>query len=252
MLRGTRDLFRYRIHATDGVIGHVRDLLFDDASGRIRYLVVGTGRWLAGRTVLVASSALGEPDREKREIAVELSCDQVRQSPPLDDDRPVSRQYEVWLHDHYTWRPYWQRLRTRGGPGHETAPPPPDPAADAPEERRAPGDRHLRSCREVIGYYIEASDGPMGHVEDFIVDKDAWTLRYVEVDTRNFLGGKKVLVAFPWIREIRYAVSTVILDVTRDQIRRGPLYHPECLNDRDFEKKLHAHFDRPPYWDANS
>lgn len=241
MLRGTKDLFRYRIHAVDGVIGHVHDLLFDDSSGAIRYLVVGTGRWLAGRTVLVASSALGSPDRELREIPVQLTIDQIRQSPPLDADRPVSRQYEVWLHEHYTWRPYWRRKKANP----EGTPPPP---VEDPHERRAPGDRHLRSCREIIGYYIEASDGPMGHVEDFIVDKDAWILRYVEVDTRNFFGGKKVLVAFPWIADFRYPVSTVVLDVTRDEIRRGPAYHPECLNDRSWETELHAHFRRPVYW----
>jgi hypothetical protein len=56
-----------------------------------------------------------------------------------------------------------------------------------------PEKSHLRSVKEVIGYHIQATDGDIGHVEDFVVDDEVWALRYVVVDTRNWLPGRKVL-----------------------------------------------------------
>ena len=60
-------------------------------------------------------------------------------------------------------------------------------------------DPHLRSSRAVTGYHIQATDGDLGHVEDFIVDDHSWTIRYMVLDTTNWWPGKKVLVAPDWI-----------------------------------------------------
>ena len=51
----------------------------------------------------------------------------------------------------------------------------------------------------MTGYHIEATDGGIGHVKDFIIDDETWAIRYLEVDTRNWWPGKKVLVSPQWI-----------------------------------------------------
>jgi hypothetical protein len=75
----------------------------------------------------------------------------------------------------------------------------PDADQEIVEEQRAEkdqvGDMHLRSANNVAGYYIEATDGEIGHVEDFIIDDETWEIRYMVVDIRNWLPGKKVLIA---------------------------------------------------------
>ena len=57
-------------------------------------------------------------------------------------------------------------------------------------------DSHLRSCKAVTGYHIEATDGEIGHVEDFLVDDETWAIRYLVVDTSNWWLGHKCL----WLR----------------------------------------------------
>jgi hypothetical protein len=110
------------------------------------------------------------------------------------------------------------------------------------------GDPHLRSTQEVLGYYIHASDGDLGHVEDFIVDDDNWTIRYMVVDTRNWLPGKKVLVAPEWITEVSWGESKVYVDLTQDAIKDSPEYDPTETVNRLYEERLYDFYGRPKYW----
>ncbi len=85
----------------------MHSFFFDDTNWAIRYLVVDTGRWLPGRKVLIAPTALGRPDWQGRVFPLNLTKDQVRSSPDIDTDRPVSRQREAELRKYYDWAPYW-------------------------------------------------------------------------------------------------------------------------------------------------
>jgi hypothetical protein len=182
----------YAIEAIDGRLGTVSDLLFEDAGWIIRWLVVDTGHWLPGRKVLLPLSVLGRPDRALRHFPIKLTMQQVMDSPNVDTDLPVSRQIEAQVHDYFGWNPYWSGsfvpmsnamaapfVAPLYEPGSNTH----DPArADAqPNE----DDPHLRSITTVTGYHIHATDGEIGHVEDFFVDDAGWSIRYIKVDTRN-------------------------------------------------------------------
>src|SRR5262247_2160585 len=107
MLRSLEELHGYTIHATDGDIGTVYAFFFDDKTWAIRYLVVDTGNWLPDRQVLISPIALGQPDWEGQFFSVKLTTEQVRNSPDIDTDKPVSRQQETLLHTYYDWPTYW-------------------------------------------------------------------------------------------------------------------------------------------------
>jgi hypothetical protein len=83
MLRSFNHLRGHRIHASDGEIGSLRDLYFDDQSTLLRYFVVDTGMWLPGRRVLLAPAAIGGIDAERGEIVTGLTRRQVEESPPV-------------------------------------------------------------------------------------------------------------------------------------------------------------------------
>jgi hypothetical protein len=114
------------------------------------------------------------------------------------------------------------------------------------DERRH--NAHLHSMREVIGYHIQASDGQIGHVEDFIIDTDTWNVRYVVVDTRNWLPGKKVLVAPDWIQEVNWIDAQVYVELSRDRIKDSPEFDAAEPVNRDYEHKLYDYYGRPTYW----
>jgi hypothetical protein len=101
----------------------------------------------------------------------------------------------------------------------------------------------------VTGYYIEANDGEIGHVQDFIVDDENWAIRYLLVDTKNWWPGKKVVVSPDWIERVSWSDSRVYVNESRDNVRHAPEYHPDEILNRDYESKLHRHYNRAPYWE---
>ena len=248
MLRDLKEIKDYILLAKDGEIGRCKDFLFDDRYWTVRYMVADTGKWLPGRKVLISPISLEKPDWQTRKFPVDLTKERIENSPPLSADETVSRQYEMNWYDYYGWTAYWSGGGVWG--------PSPLPAQvlrtgemkHPAEEEIDPSKNHLRSADEVTGYHIEASDGEIGHVEDFVLDDETWMIRYIVVDTRNILPGKKVLVSPLWIKSVDWPTNKVIVDHTVDEIKNGPTYDPSTPVNREYEVQLYDYFGRPVYW----
>jgi hypothetical protein len=245
MLRSAKEIIGYRLQASDGELGKVQDFLFDDQWWAVRYLVADTARWLAGRRVLIAPAALGQPDWARRHFPVSLTRGQIENCPGIEQDRPVSRQHEHELTEYYGWPRYWGALSAL-----EPWPAPrPIPLADAPrDDEKEPGDSHLRSATEVRGYRIAATDGEIGHLDDLILDDLTWWIRYVVVDTRNWLPGRHVLVSPDWFSSISWIERTVGVDLSREKVRHSPEFRPSTPINRHLEERLYDFYGRPVYW----
>lgn len=255
MLRSLDEIRGYKIHATDGEIGRVDDFYFDDISWTIRYLVVDTGPWLFGRKVLISPVALGQPDWVGRVLPVSLSKEQVENSPDVELDQPVSRQKQEALHQHYGWDTYWLSLQAgtaSGVPPAPAAPAPVSPGAPPDEEEQEGADiedPHLRSSEEVINYRIQALDGEFGRADDFIADDVSWVIRYMVVDTGNWLSSERVLIAPPWVTELEWAGARVHVGMDKESIENSPEYDPSKPINREYEVQLYDYYGRPVYWD---
>jgi sporulation protein YlmC with PRC-barrel domain len=216
-----KNFIGHSVKATDGDMGKVNEFYFDDLTWTIRYMVVETGSWLLSRKVLISVVALGDPDWELRSFPVNLTRDQVRASPDIDTKRPVDRQHEAQLHKYYQWPQYWE-----GGYGGIWGVTPypvfENSLSMTPPEKNRHDDPHLRSTHEVTGYHIHASDGEIGHVEDFVVDDENWTIRYIIVTTGIFAVERKVLISTTWIKSVDWANSRIDLDRTREFVKNSP------------------------------
>ena len=252
----------YAIQANDGRIGTVSDLLFDDKTWQVRWLVADTGTWLSGRKVLIHPSAIRRADYERQELPVALTKAQVEGSPSLLQDQPVSRQMQNNLYDYYGWDSSWGgSYLGMGGMGMGAiasplaSPPYRGGAAVIEADRERPmagngagdGDPHLRSLAEVVGYHVHATDGVIGHIEDVRIDDAGWDIRYLVIDTRNWWPGRHVLMAPYAVREIRWSDREVRLDVTRDQVKASPLWDPLAAFDHAYEGQLHGYYGWPGY-----
>jgi uncharacterized protein YrrD len=260
MLWSFDELKGFSLRATDGSLGSVHDLLFDDAHWTARWLVVDTA-WLFGRRVLIAPQALGRPDALAREFPVALTKDQIKNAPDVDSDRPVNRQHEADLYGYYGYGPYWTTRDNAmlGGMAGVVLPPRmpighPERVPGMEAEQRAAaahyideGDPHLRSARELIGYYIGETDDSVGSVADLLIDEEGWTIRYLVVDTGTWLSGRKVLIAPSWISDISWATQQVQVTLTRAAIEASPEYNPDLV-DRIYEEQLHGHYGQRGYW----
>ncbi len=265
MLRNMKDLDGYAIRATDGNIGHVTDFYFDDQAWVIRYLVVDTGTWLSSRKVLISPIAIGHPDWMDKILPVSITKEQVKNSPEIDTDKPVSRQHEKDYLGYYGYPYYWGGTGLWGGgayPGMlmtgyyaigaaRPAVPPEVEEANARAEaaRHRDDDPHLRSCNAVMGYHTHAKDGDIGHVQGLLVDEETWAIRYMIVDTSNWWLGHQVLIAPQWITAVSWPEATVSVSLTRQAVKDAPAYDPAAQLDRDRELDIHKHYGSPGYWE---
>jgi hypothetical protein len=243
----------YAIMASDGRIGTVSDFLFDDRTWKLRWLVVDTGVWLSGRKVLIHPSAIGQADHERQQLSVALTMAKVKGSPDILQDQPVSQQMEYNHYEYYGWDPIWDGASYFGGGA--IGAPLPSTYYDGREKRERDemvarsheGDPHLRSMAAVTGYHVHASDGGIGHVEDFLLDDAGWGIRYLVIDTKNWWPGQHVLLSPYAVKEISWSQRQVLLDVNRDRVKSSPPWNPLDTVSEAYEKRLHGHYDWPGY-----
>ena len=240
MLDKAKTLVGYKLQSLEGEIGKVKDLYFDDRDWTIRYLVADTGEWLVSRQVLISPHSLAGVDRDQGSITVKLTKDQIEHSPTLNRDKPVSRQFERAYLGFYGLPMYFgfEPKRVKAGNSAQTG--------------KKRGDPDLRSTNDVSGHHVEASDGEIGHVEDFLIDDETWAIRYLIVDTRDWLPGRRVLISPRWIERVSWSEKQVVVDLPREAIRQAPEYTDGEAVTRDQESALHRHYNRPGYWDADA
>jgi hypothetical protein len=179
---------------------------------------------LSGRKVLVSPAALLHTRLDEGSIPVNLTQEQVRTSPDIDTDKPVSRQKEAMLNKHHFWQNYWGTGSYGGQMGIANT----RPVHIKDSERDPNEDIHLRSIAEVDGYAIHAADGEIGHVNDLIVDDQTWKLTDLVVDTSDWIGGKKVLIAVDHIEVVSFFNLLIRLDVTKAEIENSRLYDADA------------------------
>ncbi|WP_407271605.1 PRC-barrel domain-containing protein [Radiobacillus sp. PE A8.2] len=245
---------RLNVQASDEELGGVKDLYFDDQHWTIRYLVADTRKWLPGKKVLLSPIGFDHVDMNNSTVNVLASKETVKNAPHKSNDEPVSKQVEIDLATYYGWPTYWNGL----GPWRGFD----NPYALANAERdgllddndvEKEYDFHLRSSNEikgdVFGYSIEAEDGKIGHVSDFVVDDANWKITYFVVETKNILVGKFVLIATDWIKDINWDEKKVVVDLTKEQVKQGADFNPNEPITRAYEDNLYSTFDKPKYWE---
>ena len=270
MLRSAKEMEGYAVGATDGDIGHVKDFYFDDKAWVIRYLVVETGGWLSSRKVLVSPIAIGTPDWQQRHLPASISQEQIRKSPDIDTDQPVSRQHEIRVSGYYDYLPYWGGAGLWGGgmyPGFDAAGPcgtrqfpgggafqPGAARKFAPRIGAAPARRPARRPRT---FAVATPSGAITFTPataTSVISRTCWStrrpgaVRYLVIDTSNWWLGHQVLIAPPWIEAVNWADESVSVSMTRQAIKDAPVYDPEASIDRQAEEQLYQHYGHVGYW----
>jgi hypothetical protein len=253
MLRSIREIIgSYKLLAIDGEIGKVTDFFFDDMFWHIKYIVADTGDWLNERLVLLSPRALVRPDWTSERLPVDLTKEKIENSPPIDKHKPVSKQNESDIISYYAWPAVFahgvdssQFVEVQLIDERQKKIEKDEQNIDIEEMTAA---TRLRSTQEIIGYGIQASDGVIGHVEDFIFEDLSWIIRYIVIDTGNWLSGKKVLVSPEWIKRISWANREVYVDMKKEWIKNSPEFDPSRPINRTYEVQLYDFYGRPKYW----
>lgn len=249
MLIKAKSLKGYKLNGVDGDVGSVKEFFFDDKFWTIRYLVANTGNWFTNKQVLISPYLIQSVDYESELVNVNLSKQQIKDSPEYESDKPVSRQFEETYADYYGTPVYWGGAYMWG----ENA------FLERDRERwstrndyQESWDSNLRSTKDVTGHNFQALDGEIGEVDDFIINDDTWTIRYLILDTNSWLPGKKILISTQWIDRISWDEQKVYVNLSRETIKHVPEYDEDLVISREYENQLHNHYNREGYWISES
>ncbi len=191
--------------ATDGEIGKVTDFLFNDQSWTIGYLVVDVRRRLIRRDVVLTVAAVKEPDWSKKVFQLQLTREQVRDSPVVDSVEPVSRQQRIAMEEYFGRFACWVD-RQAGGSSIPTG-------TEYPLHSK--GNPHLRSAWHLTGYTVWSAGNEVGYLEGFIVDEPAWHIGYLNVKAGDWLNSRSVLIPTHSVESISWADHRVKLHRNR-------------------------------------
>jgi uncharacterized protein YrrD len=211
MLLSLRQLYGKKLGASDGDIGHVRDFYFNDQQWAIRYVVADTGSWLSGRLVLISPDAFGNLHQNGDSLFVNLTRQQIENSPAIESHKPVSLQYQA----------YWDGVETWSERGFPEAPPPPR----LMPSKQTSDDLHLQSTQALSGYPIQTSEEAIGHVIDFIIDDKSRAICHLVVETGHWYSRKEIVISPKHIDRISYEESKVFVNVSKEAILEAPQYH---------------------------
>jgi hypothetical protein len=226
MLRDLQKIKNCVVQGTDGIIGTVADVYFNDQTWKIHYIAADTGNWLQGRHVLIAKESLLLPKWETGSFPASVSKLQVERGPEFEIDKPLSWQKEREICSYYRWSTYY------------------------PLDENAlsvfPG--ILTSANGLKDFSLLATDGEIGKIINFIIDDMDWIVRYLVVDTAKWLAGRTVLLSPMWKKSIDWADRMVVVDLTQEQIEHSPEYDPLAPIQREDEIQLYSHYGMPYYW----
>jgi len=106
----------------------------------------------------------------------------------------------------------------------------------------------LRSVNNLIGYTISAKDGEIGKVYEFYFDDFSWYIRYLVVETGNWLFEKKVLIPHSALGMTDWESKTFKVNLTMEQVGNCPDIDTERPVSRQHEIELFSHYTLPFYW----
>jgi len=245
MLRSIEELEQYTVMASDGEVGQVRDLHFDDTTWVVRYLEVESGSWLGHRRLLIPPSVTGPVDWPGRTLAIALPRGEVQRGPEHCTPGPVARQmregyigpagFPYRMAGPGSWSAVGQMASTRrfeskrssrpDDTGKEPAPRDAGPATPAPHAQRR-AEAPLRSANAAQNCRIRARDGVIGQVQGMLVEEEAWMVRFLIVQTSGTQGNHVVLIASPWILDADWPDASIRVDLTRKQVQESLTYAP--------------------------
>ncbi|MFH0862883.1 MAG: PRC-barrel domain-containing protein [Candidatus Altiarchaeota archaeon] len=111
-LRSLNQVSSYKIHARDGMLGNIDDMILEDETWTIRYFVVDISGLLFGKKVLMSPQWVDEFVDEGKEVRLDVMKDKVKSSPIYDPDKPINREYEAVVFDYMGKPSYWRDVKS--------------------------------------------------------------------------------------------------------------------------------------------
>ena len=234
MIISSKQLTHFSIHALDDKVGGIRDILFDDETFTVRDLVADTNTWLPlSRKVVISPISVKQLDEDSESVHINMTVDTLKNSPSIDEHKPVSREYEENLFKYFGYGYYWIGPGAWGEFAHPNELVELQRAEESETETPKKSTNHLRAVGEVGGYEVATTTDNVGHISNFVIDTESWKIIMLVVETNNWLPGGKHLALLPSdIESIDWAAHSVVVNLSHDEL----VDRPEVESEKIFEE----------------
>ncbi|MCG7650685.1 PRC-barrel domain-containing protein [Alteromonas sp. MmMcT2-5] len=240
MIISSKQLTHFSIHALDDKVGGIRDILFDDETFTVRYLVADTNTWLPlSRKVVISPISVKQLDEDSESVHINMTVDTLKNSPSIDEHKPVSREYEENLFKYFGYGYYWIGPGAWGEFAHPNELVELQRAEESETETPKKSTNHLRAVGEVGGYEVATTTDNVGHISNFVIDTESWKIIMLVVDTNNWLPGGKHLALLPSdIESIDWAAHSVVVNLSHDELVDRPEVESEKISEEGYVPML--------------
>jgi hypothetical protein len=228
------DLQNYTVEAIDSPVGNVGDFYFLRGQWIISYLLLNVPFESRDSGVLISTGDINEILHNKNVFLINLSSEQVRDSPEIDVSQPISRKHEIELLEYYGWPADWLKEEHDMTPIGELSEEPEREESDDADQNSEPD---LLSCDEITGLFqIQANDSEVGKLTDFIVDEEDWIIRYLAAQFQPSPTGY-ILLPTGLIDRVDWIEAQIYLNASLANIELSPNYDPSKPLD---QKKINS------------
>ena len=240
MIISSKQLTHFSIQALDDKVGGIRDILFDDETFTVRYLVADTNTWLPlSRKVVISPISVKQLDEDSESVHINMTVDTLKNSPSIDEHKPVSREYEENLFKYFGYGYYWIGPGAWGEFAHPNELVELQRAEESETETPKKSTNHLRAVGEVGGYEVATTTDNVGHISNFVIDTESWKIIMLVVDTNNWLPGGKHLALLPSdIESIDWAAHSVVVNLSHDELVDRPEVESEKISEEGYVPML--------------
>jgi len=242
MIISSKQLTHFSIHAVDDKVGGIRDILFDDETFTVRYLVADTNTWLPlSRKVVISPISVTGLEAEEESIQINMTVDTLKNSPSIDEHKPVSREYEENLFKYFGYGYYWIGPGAWGEFAHPDELVELQHAEESDTVHPKKSTNHLRAVAEVGGYEVATTTDNVGHISNFIIDTRSWEIVLLVEDTNNWLPGGKHLALLPTdVDKIDWAAHCVSVKLSHDELINRPEVDSDKITEESYIPTLCA------------
>lgn len=106
----------------------------------------------------------------------------------------------------------------------------------------------LRSLKDLERYTVNATDGDIGSVANFLLDDEHWAIRYLVADTDGFFDGRRVLISPISLRQADWSTRRLHVALTRDKVKKSPSIDVDKPVSRQHERDYYRYYGYPYYW----
>jgi hypothetical protein len=276
MQQSANNLLDFIIIGSDGYLGPLRDIYFDDGEWTFRYLVIEIAEPDTTSRYLISPLSIKQISFERKEIYIRLDQEKIINSPEIDVNLPISRQNEIALRRYYEWPVYWGETEFLDTPPHSGlekplipfdterfADEPPEFLSDendeltgiepiddelletdfAHSEEDVTYNSELRSYIELLGYRIQCTDSDSSFIADLIYDDIDWIIKYIVLNLGNSLTNELILMTLHWVNGINWSKSRMLVTLDQQQLNSAPRYTKNQKITKEYEKNIFDYYD---------